>query len=400
MKRFLLLFCIGIGLSAAACDDHKSTPVGSDVIDRDDWGAFQEIPPQSAARDSTCHATVSTHTSYLLLVGEWCGYKTKSLLKFEALPESVQVTSASLTLYTYDVIDTVTPLQPFVAESLWIVVSTLETDWDGSEITFDTPLSSTPVETVAVGRSPEDTLTFSLPTEIVQAWIDETVLNNGLLLDYMGNSPGAQGEGFIKEFYSTNTESVWPRLSIGWRADDTSDTTVTSPTSDAFVVNREPEWPFDTRADRLMVGNGFAYRSLLHFSLGDSIPPEATVIRGLLTHFVDPEYSFFNSLSLGIYAVTGPSWENPTYDSDQIIWTTVSADEDSAVFTIHSLVQDWVSGVRPNYGLMVRSIYEDRGIASIVFHSSQSDPAKKPRLDVAYFTPPEFGGKSIGGSTE
>ncbi|MFQ6094062.1 MAG: DNRLRE domain-containing protein, partial [bacterium] len=295
MRTILSVLFVGFVLTAPGCNERKSTPVGGEVIDLDDWGQFRQVLFQPASRDSVYRAAIPTNAGPLLLVGEWSGYQTRSLLKFEALPESVQVSSASVTLVTYDVIDTLTTLQTFVPESIWVVVSLLDTDWNGSDVTFDTPLSGTPVETVAVGRSRGDSLVFSLPTGVVQAWIDGTEENNGLLLSCAGEPIVAQGEGFIKEFYSLNSQSgPPPQLRVTWAVTDTSDTTLnTPPTADVFVVKRDIEWPIEGWPDWLMVGNGAVYRSLLQFNVRDSIPEEATVIRALFTLYVEGEYSFF-----------------------------------------------------------------------------------------------------------
>ena len=399
MLHSFLLVCILI--LSLGCDERKSSPVGGEVIDREDLGQFGEVHIQPASRDSVVQTTTSTFASPLLLVGEWSGYQTKSLLKFEVLPESVQVDTASVTLFTSGVIDAETDFQSMVPDSLRIIVSLLETDWSADHVTFDTKLEYSAIETLAVGRSTDDSLTFFLPTDTVQAWVDETVEKYGLLLSY---EEEPSGEGFIKSFYAAHTEnslSLWPRLNITWSVSDTSDTTViVIPTADVFVVNRRIQWPFDTTTDRLMVGNGFVYRSLLLFNFEDSIPDDATIVNGDLTLYIDGFFSFFNSLEMGIYAVTTPTWDNPEYDSTKVILSTVYLEEEYVVFNIHSFIQDWVNGERPNYGLIVKSIREDRDISSFVFHSSQSEPDFGPKLDVVYVTPPDFGHKTVAEATK
>jgi len=395
MRTICTILLIGAVLAASGCDEHKSTPVGSDVIDRDDWGRFREIYVQPATRDSVYHQALQTGGGPLLLVGEWSGYGTKSLLRFETLPESVQVASASVTLFTYDVIDTVTPAQTSVPEAVKVVVHLLQTGWSIDDVTFDTPLSGTPVETVAVGRAPDDSLIVSLPQNAVQAWIDGTEENNGLLLSCLEEPTSPQGDGFIKEFYSSDSQIDAPQLRIRCALSDTSDTTfVAAPTADVFVVRRRSEWPFDTRPDRLMVGNGYVYRTLIQFAFEDSIPDEATIVRGLLTLSVDREYSFFSALEMSVYAVTSPTWDDPQFSTSRFAQATVTADDDSVVFDIRGLVQSWVDEEIPNYGLLLKSTHEDWDIAFFTFHSSQGAGEWGPRLDVAYATPPDFGLKA------
>ena len=393
MKRIFLLFCFGMIISVWGCDERKSTPVGSGVIDRDDWGQFCETTLRPALRDTSYHTEVPTNAGPHLLVGEWSGYQTKSLLKFEALPESVLVTSATVRLLTSGIVDTATPFQPFIPESTFILISLLDTDWSGSDVTFETPFNGTPIETLAVGRSRDDSVTIHIPTEVVQDWIDGTRENNGLLLSFAEEPLTSSGEGFITMFYSTNTETQWPLLNISWSATDTSDTTIAGPTADVFIANRQNQWPFDTEPTRLMVGNGYIYRSLLQFNIQDSIPDEATVVQALLTLFIDHEYSFFDAMDVGIYRVTGSNWTDPEFDWNQITWTTLTSEEDSVVFNVQAVVQDWVAGETPNYGFLVKSLHEDWDVSSFVFHSSESQPHQRPRLDVAYTTPPEFGSK-------
>lgn len=397
MRTFLLLWIIIIVLAGLSCDEKKTSPVGSDVIDRNDFGQFDELQFRPALRDSVIQVQTTTHTGPLLLVGEWSGYQTLSLLKFETLPESIEVASASLTLITYGVIDTQTTVPPVVGDSVRFIVSFLESDWSESDVSFETIPKSSPTKIRTIGRSIADTITIPLPEDTVQGWIDATLPNHGLLLSYAEEPYEPQGQGFIKKFYSSNSQVGPPRLSITWALNDTSDTTVTRhPDADVFVVNRLEKWPFDENPNRLMVGNGFVYRSLLDFFIEDSIPHEATILRGDLTLYIDEMHSFFSSLDVGIYAVTSPTWEDPEFDLYQIAWTTVTADSDSVVFRIYSLLQDWIEGERSNFGLMVRSLHEDWDINSFVFHSSSSEPRWHPKLDVAYGTPPDFGPKTIG----
>ncbi|UCE17642.1 MAG: DNRLRE domain-containing protein [Gemmatimonadota bacterium] len=396
MRRIFLFFCVGILLTLFGCDERKSTPVGSDVIDRDDWGEFREVCFQPAAQDTFYHEAIPANTGPLLLVGAYHGFQTKSLLKFE-LPQNIQVIQTSVILATYDVIS---EEQLSEADSMWIIISLTETDWSDSTLTFDSPLSETPVETVAVKSSSDNIFSFSLPPEEIQSLIDSQHLFISLLLSSAQELNTTQGTEFIKKFYSS--EFLTPLLSITWTETDTSDTTLGS-IEDVFVVNRDIDWPADVWTDRLVVGNGyrdrtsFSYRSFLKFEIPDSISEASTVIWGKLTLYPDDVNSFFNNVNVGIYAVTSPNWDDLEFDSDTesepIDQKTVTLGQDAIVFDIRSVIQDWISGKRQNYGLRVKSIDEDWDITSSVFHSSQSDPGLGPKLEVAYATPPEFGSK-------
>ena len=226
-------------------------------------------------------------------------------------------------------------------DSLQLVLSLLESEWELTKVNFDTPLNSSVIKTMNVGRSHDDTLTFPLPTDTVRGWIDGTINNYGFLLGYV-----EQGEGFIKEFHSSNSLVGPPRLNVAWAYNDTTDTLQIFSATDVFVVNRLTDWhwPFDTDPQRLMVGNGFVYRSLLQFDIEDSIPDEATVLRGDLTLYIDEKYSFFSSLDIGIYAVTSETWDDPTFDPVHLQWVTACVDDDSVVFNIYSAIQDWIDG--------------------------------------------------------
>jgi hypothetical protein len=389
MKSTFALLCIAVVLAAFGCDERRSSPVGGDVIDRENQGQFRQVYFRPAARDSVYRTDISLLAGSFLLVGGWNGYLTKTLLKFGDLPDGIQVVSAEVSLVTGDVVDADYPLS-FFLDSLRILVTALETEWSGENVTFDTPLSGTPIDTVAVGRADGDTVNFSIPTATVQAWIDSTADNNGFLLSCLEDA------GFIKEFYSTNSASGLPTLHLAWALTDTTDSTVSiQSTSDLFVVKRETDWPFDVNPERLMVGNGTAYRSLLYFPVEDSIPDKATIIKAQLTLTVDTTYSFFDDMAIGIYAVTSSSWDNPEFDATQITWITVGAEDDSATFEIHSVIQDWLDGTRANEGLLLKSLYEDKGISSFVFYSSHGGPDDAPRLRVMYAISPDLSPKKV-----
>lgn len=386
-KLLPLVFLAGIIICFAACDERKASPVGGTVIDREDPGQFNEVPAK-AVRDSVYGTDVSLLASPYLLVGDWNGYETKSLLYFKNLPDSVRITSSELRLVTSDVIDT-----GAVSEHLSIVISAL--DWTGESVSFDDIPEGIRIGTVVVDRTDGDTVRFNFPVDTVQAWVDRTD-SIALLLGYETEA------GFIKRFYSNNAEAAAPQLRLTWSVVDTNDTTDTdstvaiTPYADIYAVRRTTNWPFDDKPDQLMVGSGIAYRSLLHFDIGNTIPPEATVIRAPLTLYIDDDYIFFDGMSIAVHVLTDRSWADPQFSGTQINWTNVAADDDFVVLEIRTAVQSWVNGTAVNHGLLIRSLYEHYGITSFVFHSLDSDnPALRPKLEVWYATPPDFSPKRI-----
>ena len=159
---------------------------------------------------------------------------------------------------------------------------------------------------------------------------------------------------------------------------------------DVFIVESKG----DLRPDRLYVGNGIAYRSLLRFDFS-TLPKKTFINYASLCLKVDQEntlkrtnYTFI----IQIFRVTTPGWDPGTIEVDSASAISQSIKEgDSLVVNIASFVQRWVSDRSDrwgNYGMLLSSKTEGSDISRLAFFSSEADTPLSPKLTLYYSVPP------------
>jgi hypothetical protein len=169
---------------------------------------------------------------------------------------------------------------------------------------------------------------------------------------------------------------------------------------DTYVFQGSPDENYYGSEQAIVVGGGTnaAFRGFLKFDLG-LIPNDATITSAIL------KLSKVGGVGTGartirVHRVTNDWQENilswntqPSYDASVV--TSLSVDpQGSGVFSFNvtSLVQQWINGTVPNYGLMLRDANESGSSVNISFGSREY--ASKPILEVTY-TIPSTGKKQV-----
>lgn len=223
---------------------------------------------------------VSTAGSPNLLLGSYAGFTAKTLLHFKILPDdTIQPDSVFLILHSRANFGT-------AADPINGKIQLIKKEWVESINENDTlDLQAIDADPYFINTDSAD-FRINLPLALLDSWRDTTGGNNnfGLALDY-------ENAGFIKEFYSGNTENA-PELI--WSYHSSPDNSVvydtTTSTLDASLI----DFNGDLKSDALYVGAGYLIRSFIKFDF-KSLPENINVA---YVNFYFPayqEYSYVNS---------------------------------------------------------------------------------------------------------
>jgi len=330
------------------------------------------------------HRDINAGEKKYLILGQFNQQKCRVLLKFSELPEDVQVHSAALQMIPKHVYGS--PQSDFtgmlhVVESAWNETSIPDATFGGARSSF------------TVHASVRDTDIVEIPVDVMQDWVDSTVINNGMLLSF-------DNAGFAKQYYSrTNAESVQLQLKY-YENDTTIAEQLLKPSEDSYVV--EGTAPLDAG---YYVTNYGADRLIMRFDL-DSIPETAAVNYAELVLTLDPAQSILgpeDEYRFRINLVETASWEAADFSASEDAAASGALDAGNEVhFVVTGMVQDWTSKkadgsgslLHPNYGMILASYSEKTDLSQFVFFGGDENfssranrkapGALRPRLYIVY----------------
>jgi hypothetical protein len=362
------------------CGKNSQSPIGKAFIEP--RGAEKDTIFYTSLLDTFYHADVAAGISSYLYLGETDHTKAKTLIWFSNFPDSGTVDSAFVTLTPYEIIGA-------LSGTFSAFVYLVENNWDEYEITwelFDHDLTGNEITTFDLDASEINTnldsmtIQFDIPVEHIQSWMNTTTADNnyGILITY-------QLSNFIVGFYGRGL-SNGPKLDLHVTQDTTQHEEIV-PLKDAFIATSlQTENP-----DRLYIQNGSALRTFLDFDV-TLIPEDATVNRALLFLHSDTLLSIPDN-SESFYILAYPVKNMTTWPITTIVYDTANyvsgtAIGDSATFNITSIVQDWTSGVKENFGLMLKGNNEYFNLHQRAFFSTTVDSVLQPCLKIYYTEPP------------
>lgn len=243
-------------------------------------------------------------------------------------------------------------------------------------------------------------------TGLVRDWFANPHKNYGVILkaEEEENAPG------IKEFYSTNRKPAGkaPRLEINYIDDDGEKAyRIVAASEDCFITDYDGAFRGNERHGRdefLDFGsfNGYGRRVVLYFDLSpdtSGIPADASIARARLRLYYDPA-GRDERVYVAVYRLLAPFDEEAKQNEleeqryhDNYAYVDREFKKEPPGYVdiyINPLVQEWVAGKHPNYGLMIKAPDESAAQAFPRFGArDNASPDRKPYLEVEYTLPAE-----------
>ncbi len=400
MRQFVWLLVVSlVALTMTQCTTETPLPSGYEQLNRDNLGELETQTFQSTQTADFRRMPV-TGLRNNLLVGSYRGATAHTLMRFypELSIDSTNIDQIrSLDLYVFEN----NTYGESAADSFWISVFSLPTNtwreanvvWDDIDGTFS---DADKVAELSLAIGDSIWAHTSLPPETLFRWYNDDQ-NGGLLL----KADGATGMASL-DAYESQLNLSYLRL-IFDDNDGETDTLNINVLADATVFQYDSSVPEENvlleDPDVTRVTNLDGFRTLMRFDLS-SIPVNATIHQTLLTLYIDQDQSetAFDGTTIELFPVVDDSvWkaESIAIDSARTPIQTVSDLEDdivqfnsqSAMLNFNDLIQTWLLGKQPNYGLLLQSASYGSNAASYRFYTGQSDSTKAPELKIIYSLP-------------
>jgi len=369
------------------CAKYKKNPVGSEYFNENEMGDEKSCIIYPAPSDTFFkNKNIKTGISPFLSIGavQKHNITAKSLIEFQFLPDTTQIDSAALTLY----------IHKFYGQNSGLFscsIYKVTKDWDDdslSAITYDQSYQGEYVKEFEVSLN--DTIksfSVSLPSALVQSWVDSTTAESNYGLLFIPNNTQ-----FITEFYSSEADSNQPALEIYTATEpDTAGnvypTNIVPPTNDIFI----PEAEFEPTSDYLFISNGVSLRALMNFDVSQ-IPEQATINKAFLTVHSDTLAAFPDcqeTFTVSIFEIANQNWTLPEVQIDSVTYSRIPINSDSSSADLTLSVQNWISKMKENNGLLLMGRNEYTNLSYRKLYSSTADTSKKPSLKIFYSIPPE-----------
>jgi len=411
-----------VGLALLACGAPTGDPVGFRGPDRPVKKVILR-PGEVAWRDTFYDAFVPTGRHYRLAVGGYGApgtrFRSRALLRFELgdVPKEIggaKITAAYLILPYLRVSGRLN--DEYAQEEATLQVHALRRDFDEDRATWrqaqrkenwTTPGGDFgPVVASAVVGKPSyqrEFLQFDL-TDLVIEWLSNPYRNYGLLL----KTAEEDTVGSIKEFFSTNEvyKGNAIRLRITYEGEEGEKAYYAEiPEKDCFITDYEgivegtSVHGYDEWVD-FGSFNGYGRRALFYFDLSPErtgIPETASIARARLRLFYRPA-GRNERVNVAVFRLTAPFEEGMTQDTlelqkfhDNIAYVDREFKTESPGYVdlhLNPLVQEWISGKYPNYGLMIKAPDESEAQVFPVFGSQNNVLAdRQPYLEIEYTVP-------------
>lgn len=379
-----------------ACGD--DTPIqGFDLTDPRTRGVVDSVIINDIAFEHTFVDTL-VPTGVLgsgLLLGSINNFESRVLLRFDGIPDTLEITKAAIVLRTLSVIG------DQVRTSFTASAHQVLEDWNERTVTdanFNHNVDPTPIATAEIlARVERDTVPVRFPLneqgiQLVRDWADtnDAVPNYGVLLDFSNST-------FIKTFFTLATANG-PKLELEVMRGANLDTVTFTASADTYL----PRQLIAPPPGRLYVDHVFGSHSILKFDLS-SIPRESTVNRVVMELTVDPANTFVaeSQFKMEITRLLKPFSEpdSLSLDFDLRFVATFNATSstikvpnefstDQDIGRFRRIIQDWITGQVENHGLFIRTQTPGLSISRVAIVSASVNPSAAPVVKVDFSTAP------------
>lgn len=158
--------------------------------------------------------------------------------------------------------------------------------------------------------------------------------------------------------------------------------------------NKANNWGIGTVFNFGQDSGAYSYRSLLEFDLS-AIPTNSSISNADLTLTISGGQT--GSITVDLLKVTsswtelGTTWnDQPSFDSAILSSVTSSVNSGVYVFTsLQKVFQDWINGIFPNYGFLIKGRNED-AVSNFkgAFSSDHATLSQRPKISITYNAPP------------
>ncbi len=328
---------------------------------------------------------VNTSSSFNMMVGNYQNYNSKALLRFNSITadfDSSSILSATLYLryngYAFSDSNGITSFNIYKINS----------DYDFDTVTYD-QFSSSDIGTTLLGSysgTPHDTVKIAIPfnNQTIKDWLESaadtnyTVKNYGIILVPNSNSNN------IKAFYTYGSGDVnnIPTIVAIVTKYGVVDT-LTFNTTKSVSLNYAPTTLMTN--DRIFLQNGVAFRDVMKFDL-TKLSSKVIINQALITLSLDRANSFIsNSLGSDAKLLANMITDSVALTNDGINFYSIQPDSNTYTINVTPIFQKWNYGVSPNFGILIRNIYDYTNLDKFVFYSGNySDASKRPKLRIRY----------------
>jgi len=379
--------------SISGCSQ-SPTSVGRKIIPGSDKYTVHDTSIASIS-DTTFKFSSPNGSGGNLLVGSYASVNAKSLLLFlVTMPDSmttVQIDTAELILtasYGWNVALPPTPVQFEIKEVL--------TPWSASTATADSfsSLNLLPTNSSLVTITNQDTLSIGrevvtqFDTSLVRRWINiyaDTVLPRFFSIALV-TKPALSNVG-IWGFYQFGSQYP-PALQIIYEKNGVKDSISLSVGEGTFLATNnalQPSASIETEA-------GISFYGRIKFNLS---PVSDSVNKVIVNNAVlqltlnnsQSKLGFGSSDSVIAYVAGSASTQAdsiaPSYFGYGYRKDTTQTTNSVYIFTLTSMVQQWINTPSNNFGLELRPGNDASYLDTHIFYSSK-DPAKGPKLFITY----------------
>jgi len=403
------------------CGSPTGDPVGFEPVDRPVHKVIVR-PADVDWRDTCYDVFVPTGRHYRLAAGGWAGYRSRILLRYDLsqIPKEVplhDITSVDLKLtyqrvsgslnddiysYGHVTLEAHALKRRFdQGRATWWRATTRD-DWTTEGGDFGPTVARAEVGDPAYYRR---YIRMDV-TGLALDWISNPHQNFGLLLKVADE----EAEPGIREFYSTDRQPPGkaPQLEIGYRDEDGNKAyRVVAPQRDCFITSYD-----DTFGGGDVHGydpylefgsfNGYGRRALFYFDLrpeSSGIPREASIARARLRLYYVPA-GRDERVYVAVYRLMRLFDEGSKQDKlelqryhDNFAYADREFKREQPGYVdlyVNTLVQEWVSGRQPNYGLVIKAPDEASAQVFPRFGSQENaNEDRRPYLEVEYTLPAE-----------
>jgi len=364
------------------CTDKNGNPVGLDTFQRDQFGEELSLTLYAAQSDTFYFNELQSGLAPYLILGSRHGREFQSIhrLQVSDIPDSVVVDSAVVYLFVQQVLGDTLQMTP---PDVWEVNGT----WDEEEITSQSIVNEALQGgklNITPGIINSDTLSFHLPVEFAQKWVNDSLeADKGIMLSYP-----VSDDGNLLRIYASDNGSANGLIHFYTHKDTLFTEKRCFFLNDAYVS----QYNIVQNPNRLWIHDGITYRSFLEFDFS-AIPENATINYAELNLWVDTLQSWpDNTPELAVQAmrVTSeftPNGESVPETTEEAIHSGLLA-ADTLAMAISTQVQAWTSSFQENFGFVLAGGSENSFWGARSFFSATADSSLRPKIRVIYSIPP------------